>query len=333
MAQLRLRSYEFRREREQAWRRLDALVLRVERKGLRALAESELLELPQLYRHALSSLSVARAISLDKNLLDYLEGLSQRAYLAVYGVRRHLREAIADFFLRAFPRALRRHARHIALAACALILGTVAGYVLVTHDQDRFYAFVPGGYAGERTPLASTDSLRGALYNNDHESSGLAAFASQLFTHNARVGMLCFALGFAAGVPVFFLLVTTGLLLGAFAALYASRGLGLEFWAWVSPHGVTELLAVVLCSAAGLAIAQSLIFPGRLTRLRNLAVRGREAGVLVLGAVVMFLVAGLIEGIFRQRVTSVPVRWMVAAASAAFWTWYAVVLGRDRETS
>ena len=105
----------------------------------------------------------------------------------------------------------------------------------------------------------------------------------------------------------------------------------MEFWAWVSPHGVTELLAVVLCAAAGLAIAQSLVFPGHQTRLRNLARRGREVGVLILGAVLMFLVAGLIEGFFRQLVHAVPVRWTLAAATAAFWVWYAAWVGRKRE--
>lgn len=330
MARIRLKSYEFRRERERAWQRLEALIERVERKGLRSLREAELYELPQLYRHALSSLNVARAISLDKNVLTYLEGLSQRAYLAVYGVRRHLRETLADFFLRALPTALRRYGYHLLLAACVLLIGATAGYLLTVDDQDRFYSFVSPGYAGERGPMASTESLRDALYSEKDQSSGLAAFASFLFTHNARVGMLCFALGFVAGIPVFLLLLINGLVLGAFFALYAERGLGGEFLAWVAPHGVTEILAVLLCSAAGLAIAQSLIFPGRLARMRNLALRGREAGVLVLGAVLMFLVAGLLEGFFRQLVHSVPVRWFVAAGTAAFWIWYPLALGRPR---
>jgi uncharacterized membrane protein SpoIIM required for sporulation len=151
-----------------------------------------------------------------------------------------------------------------------------------------------------------------------------------LFTHNARVGMLCAALGFAAGVPVMLLLFTNGLLLGAFAALYQDRGLGIEFWAWILPHGVTELLAVVLCGAAGLAVGESLLFPGRHTRLVNLGRRGREAGVVVLGAVLMLLLAGLVEGIFRQTVHDVFVRLSVALLSAVWWTLYFTGAGRGK---
>jgi len=51
------------------------------------LSLDELQRLPILYRAALSSLSVARTIVLDRNLLLYLETLSTRAFLAVYGPR------------------------------------------------------------------------------------------------------------------------------------------------------------------------------------------------------------------------------------------------------
>ncbi len=74
--------------------------------------------------------------------------------------------------------------------------------------------------------------------------------------------MLCFAVGFVAGVPVVIILLINGLMLGAFAALFASRGLSLDFWGWVLPHGVTELMAVVFCAGAGLVLAHALIFPG-----------------------------------------------------------------------
>ena len=108
--------------------------------------------------------------------------------------------------------------------------------------------------------------------------------------------MVCFAVGFVAGVPVIYLLFFNGLELGAMAALYQTRGMGAEFWAWVLPHGVTELSAVCLCGAAGMALGAALVFPGRHTRLRNLALQGREVALLALGAVAMFLMAGSDRG-------------------------------------
>ena len=74
--------------------------------------------------------------------------------------------------------------------------------------------------------------------------------------------------------------------------------------------------------------AEALLFPGRHTRLRNLGLRGRDAGVVVLGAVVMLLLAGLVEGVFRQTVHSVEIRLLVAALTALGWTAYFTSAGR-----
>jgi uncharacterized membrane protein SpoIIM required for sporulation len=273
---------------------------------------------------------VARAISLDQNVLDYLESLSGRAYLAVYATRRHLGEALADFFVRRFPRAVRAHAAHLALAAALLVLGAATGFALTSRDAERFYAFVAPAYAQGRGPASSTESLREVLYADRDAALMVKSFAMFLFQHNARIGLLAFAVGFAGGVPAALLLFSNGLVLGAFAALYAGRGLGVEFFAWVLPHGVTELTAVALCGAAGLALGQALVFPGREERLAGLARRGREAGVVALGAVALFFAAALVEGVFRQLVHAVPVRYAVALGSAAvLWAWLALA-GRER---
>lgn len=329
-APLVLKSAAFRAEREASWRELDALVRSAEARGVRALAPAELARLPGLYRHAVSSLSVARAISLDRNALEYLESLCARAYLVVYGTRRHLRDALGAFVLRRFPRAVRAHAGHVALAAAVLLLGAAAGFALTLHDAERFYAFVSPAVAQDRGPTSTTAALRDALYARKGAAELLTSFAMFLFSHNARIGLLAFAVGFAGGVPSALLVFANGLTLGAFAALYHSRGLSIELWAWLLPHGVTELLAVVLCGAAGLALGQALVFPGRDERLRALAVRGRDAAVIATGAVGLFFVAALVEGIFRQLVHAVPVRYAVAGAFALLWTVYLSGAGRER---
>ncbi|MHC4547663.1 MAG: stage II sporulation protein M [Planctomycetota bacterium] len=328
MEQVRLKSFEFRRERQATWTELERLVQRVEKRGVRSLSAGELARLPLLYRATLSSLSVARSISLDRNVLDYLESLAARAYFCVYGTKRSLRDVLADFFGRGFPAAIRRFRWHLAVSALFMLLGAITSFVLTARNPEWFYAFVPEGYAQDRNPAATTEALREALYHREDTAGMLTAFTSFLFTHNARIGMLAFALGFAAGLPVYLLLFYNGLILGAFGALYQGRGLGLDFWGWVLPHGVTELGAVIVCGGAGLVLAQSLVFPGRQTRLRNLARRGREAGILVLGAVAMFFVAALIEGFFRQLVQGVAPRYAVTLGTALAWACYFGWAGR-----
>ncbi|MFG0316263.1 MAG: stage II sporulation protein M [Planctomycetota bacterium JB042] len=329
MAPPTIRSIAFRRGREKGWKELEQLVTRVEKRGPRALSSRELTRLPLLYRACVSSLSVARTISLDRNLLAYLESLASRAYGCVYGARAGVRGAVRRFLASGFPRAVRGIAPEVLASAGTLALGAAVAFFMVRADPELFYAFVDADLAGGRDPSAPTDALREGLYAERGVADGLVVFASYLFTHNARIGMLSFGLGFAAGVPVLGLLFLNGLMLGAFAALYHSRGLAVDLWGWILPHGVPELLAIVLCGAAGLRVGRALLFPGRHSRLENLGRAGRAGARVVAGAVGLLLVAGLIEGFFRQLVTDVAARYAFAITNAAVLTIYLLRCGRE----
>ena len=331
MAGFELKSFEFRREREASWRELEALIERARTAGLRHLDPAELHRLPVLYRGVLSSLSVARAISLDRNLVSYLEALAARSYLLVYGAKRNYVSAVVDFFSHRFPAQVWRLRHGVGLAIVLMALGTLCGYTLTARDGDLFFSLVSEEMAQGRSPLSSREELLEVLKSGSDGGGRLSLFASFLFSHNARIGMLCFALGFAAGVPVALLLFANGLILGAFAAIHHQHDLSVEFWAWVLPHGVTELLAVCVCGGAGFALGHAAIFPGRFSRLTNLALRGREAAAVVLGAVAMFFAAALLEGYFRQLVHHELPRLSMVLATGVFWWWYFTGLGRQAE--
>jgi len=326
-----LKSFAFRQERERTWRELEAMVSRAEKRGLKSLPAAELLRLPTLYRATLSSLSVARSISLDQNVVNYLESLSARAYFQVYGARSSLFEGIGRFLRHGFPAAVRAAAWPNLLAALWMILGATIGFLLVEGNADWYYTFVGHDMAGGRSPAASTESLRSALYDGEETAAEmLYIFATYLFSHNAGIGIFAFALGFALGIPTVLLMFYNGLTLGAFLALYHSRGLVWDLVGWLSVHGTTELLAIVLCGGGGLVLAGAIIFPDRHSRLESLALRGRAAGTLIVGAVLMLLVAGLLEGFARQLVTDISTRYAIGGAMLVFWLTYFTLGGRGR---
>lgn len=321
MDELRLKSYRFRAEREADWRRLEAILARAEGRGPAALSDEQLLAAPVLYRAALSSLSVARATSLDQAVIDYLESLCARGYFFVYGVRSSLFERIGRFFARDWPQAVRGLWRETLVALGLTVVSAVAAFVAVSKDADWFDAFVPGGLAEGRGPGASTAALRSTLFDTGHASE-LSVFAVFLFTHNAGIAIFAFALGFALCAPTALLLAYNGATLGAFLALFVSRGLGVEAGGWLMIHGVTEMLAIILAGAAGFRIGSAIAYPGDRTRLAAAAAAGRQAGVVMGGVVVMLLCAGALEGVGRQTIQSTAIRYAVAAATAAVWLVY-----------
>jgi uncharacterized membrane protein SpoIIM required for sporulation len=314
-----LPSARFRAEREGDWRRLEELLDKAEKRTAAVLSDEELLALPTLYRATVSALSVARETSLDRALIDYLEGLSTRAYFFLYGVRGRLGPRIARFFRHDWPAAVLGLWRETAGSALLMLAGTIAGFAMVRTDPTWFNALV-GGMAEGRTPDASTQTLRDAIYKGD--THGLEMLATFLFTHNAQIALVCFALGFLLAVPSTIMILTNGLMLGAFLALYASRHLEWQLIGWLCVHGTTELFAITLAGAAGIRIGWAVAFPGRLSRLDGMAAAGRQSGTVMAGVVVMLFVAALLEGFIRQLVTFDIARFVIGGAMLLLWLAY-----------
>lgn len=317
-----LRSLRFRLEREATWERLEKLLEQVERRSPQSLSDEDMLAIPALYRATLSSLSVARATSLDSALVDYLEALSARAYFFVYGARTTLGERILDFFLATWPRTVRAMWRETLAAALVTAVGVAAAFFLVRSDPSFFFAFVPESLSSGRDPTATAEQLRATLYGSESQRAPLSVFATFLFTHNAQISLFAFALGIVFCLPSILLIAYNGSSLGAMFAVFDAHGLAFSFGGWVLVHGVTELFAIILAGAAGIRIGWAVAFPGSLSRLQAAERAGREGGIAMLGVVIMLFVAGLLEGFARQLVVLDWARYAIAAASATIWFSY-----------
>lgn len=322
----RLKSQAFHETYRADWQELEALVRRTRRRGLRGLNAEQIISLPRLYRRTAASLAVARSISLDRALIEYLENLCLRGFTLVYGPREKLRHQLWRFFAQDWPAAVRSLGWMLPLSALLLFGGAFLGATLYFQDHYWFYSFMPDGMSGGRDPNASTAFLRDSLHGGGR--GGLSAFATFLFVHNSLIGLLAFVLGVALGLPSMVLTLYNGLLLGVFTALYVEHGLGIELGGWLLVHGVTELSAIVLCGAAGLKLGWRMAFPGRQSRPAVLARTGPVMARVMAGCLLMFAVAGIMEGFMRQLVDDTATRYVLAALTGVFWLGYFAFTGR-----
>jgi uncharacterized membrane protein SpoIIM required for sporulation len=327
-----LRSSQFRAERETNWKELEFLIDRTEKRGIRSLHANELERLSILYRSALSSLSVARSIALDRNLLVYLENLSLRAFLVVYGPRSSMTEALGHFLTKGFPAAVRSAGWHIFIVFVSLMVGILAGFFLVLQNPDWYSTFMPDWLSGGRGPDSTREELEAVIFQKpeDYAHGGglvgsLAVFSSSLFSHNTMVGVMTFSLGIAVGAPTIMLIAYQGLTLGAFLAIHYKHNLLTEIIGWLSIHGVTELLAIILCGAAGLMVAEKILFPGRYSRMENLSIHGHTAAQVAIGAMILFFVAAILEGFFRQLINDTATRYIIGGTTGLFWLLYFIL--------
>ena len=325
-----LRSARFRKEREADWKRLEKLVAEAEKHGVHRMGFEASRDLAALYRQATTSLAIAREISLDRALLDYLEALTARAYLSVYAPQERIGGLITRFFTRSGPQAMRRSVWFVLAGFLCMGLGALVGYLLYFENAAWFYVFMPPEMSQGRGPEASTEFLRSVIYDDDPDASGLGAFATFLFSHNTRIAIFVFGLGAFLCFPAAALTFYNGLILGAFYALHVDRGLGYDLGGWLSVHGVTELSAICIACGGGLQLGLAVMFPGQRSRIHSLRVAGRDAVKLAIVAAIMLVVAALLEGFPRQLVQDPVARYTIGWTIGAIWLAWFALAGRSR---
>ncbi len=288
------------------------------------LSAAELEELVRLYLRVSTHLSYARTFYRDPALTASLTARVARSGAVVYGTRSRTLRALGRFFAVTFPAAL-WHVRHfVAVSAVLLFVPALAFGIWIANSPTALEATGP-------------DAVREQYVQEDFEdyysSAPAAAFASEVFTNNVRVAVLAFAGGIAFCLLTALILAFNGANLGIAAGLFHAVGAAPKFWGLILPHGLLELTAVCVAGAAGLRLGWTLIDPGDRPRGAALVEEGRRAMSIVLGLVVVFGVAGAIEGFVTGSGLPTVLRLAIGITAEVGFLVYFLVLGRSAYAS
>lgn len=305
------------------WEELERLVQRG-RKSVRRLSSAEREWLDALYRRTTVHLSRAATLTRDQHLIAYLNGLTASAHSLIYlPPKGGLFDGAAWFVQQGFARAIARNWRSHLLSALLLVGGAFLGFFAASSDPLLAHALWPAGDV--RQPGSDREQLLAVLRGGREQDGGFKfLFASFLFQHNLKVGLLALATGILAAVPTIFLMLFNGMLLGVFVAIHHQAGIDAEMWAWLLPHGITELGAIVLCGGIGMMLGQAVVRPGQVSRKRAILLAGREAVQISVGVAGMLFAAAIIESYVRQSQWTTFDRLAFAAATGLFWTTYII---------
>jgi uncharacterized membrane protein SpoIIM required for sporulation len=307
--------------------RLEALLDDAERSGGR-LSFEDLRELAHLYRLSSAQLAILRSRGSDPEALRYLNALCVRAYTHLQVAPPRREAQVGQFYFARFPATLAATAWLQGLVATIMLAGALTGATIVAQNPANIYAAIPPAMypADDLERLVSSRGEREKFLAHTPLAFGIkSVFSASLFVHNTGIGFLSFATGILAGVPTIILVLYNGITLGAFAWIFSRDAAWPIFWAWLLPHAIPELLAITLCSTAGLLIGKAVLAPGR----RGTAAALREAATpaleLVTASVPLFIVAAAIESFLRQSTLSTAARFAAAAiavASIVTYVWY-----------
>ncbi len=280
------------------WDELAALLSRLDRDPGARLSLADLRRFHYLHQRASADLGKLATFASEPELLRYLESLVSASYGEIHESRvRQGRVNPLRWLFRAFPEALRRNAKALALSVSIFLGGAAFGAGALAFDPASKAVLLPFGHlqGDPRERVAQEEKAGGRA------SGGEATFSSYLMQHNIRVSLLCLALGATLGLGTAVFLFYNGIILGAVALDYVSAGQGVFLLGWLLPHGVVEIPAMLIAGQAGFVLASALIGWGD---RNSLALRLRASSdtlvSLVAGLSAMLIWAGLVEAFLSQ---------------------------------
>lgn len=306
----------FLSDRRPLWDDLDAMLTTAEEVGL---SRDETHRLVELYRRTCSDLNRARSYTANPEIIGFLNQLTGRAYRYIYraGHETPIGATLLRLITREIPAAFRHRRNYVLVAACAFLAGTLFGSIAVLIDPSNGSRLVPQMFF-TASPRERVEKIEREEERIDQVEEALS-FGASLYTHNIKVTFLAFSLGALTIVLGIAILFYNGAILGAVGTMYVLDDVSVFFFAWVGPHGALEIPAIIFGGAAGLVCGRALLMPGNLTRGASLRRVLPSVWRMVIGAVMVLVLAGLIEGSFSQFSSkTVPYEIKIAIAVVLF---------------
>ena len=283
------------------WSELETILDRLETEPGGRLPLEKVRHFHYLYERASADLARITTFSSEPEIRRYLESLVARAYGEIHETReRQHRFSAWQWLLQTLPQTFRRHHRAFWLSVGITLLGMAFGGLAMAFDPEAKGAILPEMFAGHlndpservaREERATTDRLAGQK----------STFSANLMQNNIRVSIQALALGMTYGIGTIIVLFYNGVILGLISVDYIMAGQTTFLLAWLMPHGVIEIPAILIGGQAGLILAGALIGWGkRATITARLRAVSQDLVTLIFGVALMLVWAGIIEAFLSQ---------------------------------
>ncbi|MEU4393452.1 stage II sporulation protein M [Kribbella sp. NPDC023855] len=295
------------------WDRLAELTRRQRR-----LSGAEADELVSLYQRVGTHLSALRASGADPVTIGRLSGLIADARGAVTGAQAPVWRDISRYFLVSFPAALYVSRRWwLTIGLLFYLVAAWMAWRIIAHPEILESIATP----------SQIEQLVDEDFANYYSENPAQDFALRVWINNAAISAAVLAIGVLL-VPTMFVLWSNAENLGVMAGLMIGHDRADVFFGLITPHGLLELTAVFVASAAGLRLGWSWIAPGPRTRMQALAQTGRATVGMAIGLATILLITGLIEAFVTPSPLPTPVRVGIGVLAELGFFVYVWTLGR-----
>ena len=302
------------------WQQAEALVGGTEAESPDVLADA--------YITTTSDLAFAQTHYPKSRTTQYLNALAFALHNTIYRYKREPLSRLLTFWTREVPQTMWEARRELLFSFIIFMVSVFIGVVSTLGDAD-FPRVILGDDYVDMTFENIANGEPMAVYNNSGESDMFLGIT----LNNVWVSFRVFAMGVLTSFGTGYMLLTNGVMVGAFQTFFIEQGLGWPSFLAIWLHGTLEMSAIVVAGAAGLALGNGWLFPGTYSRIVSFRRGARRGLKIVIGTVPVFVCAAFIEG-FLTRHTEWPdaLRLLIILLSFTFVVYYFIILPHKQAT-
>jgi len=234
--------------------------------------------------------SVARTFFKTRNISRFTNQLTVRLQQK-FGFVSSLRVSLTDFYTEKLPYTIYQTRWNFLWAVVFFIFAFLIGYYSSQLDE-KFAASV----LGDSYVRMTEENIKSGDPMKVYKESGRIDMTFGIMFNNIEVCLSYFLVGILAGVGSIALMMFEGVRVGAFLNFFARHHLLAEANLTIWMHGILEISAIVIGTAAGITLGTGYIFPKTLSRAASFKKSARYAMNIFLGLLPMLVFAAIIEG-------------------------------------
>jgi uncharacterized membrane protein SpoIIM required for sporulation len=278
-------------------------------------------KLADLFIELTDDLSYSRTFYPASKTTQYLNSLTARIHQSIYKSKKERKERFLRFWKYEAPLLFHKHRLKIVIAFSIFLISMLMGIVSSAGDSGFVRLIMGDSYVNMTLEnIDKGDPM--AVYK---QMNGVDMFLGITF-NNIRVSFIAFMFGLLVSFGTGWVLMSNGIMLGAFQYFFHIHDLLFESILVIWIHGTLEISAIIISGAAGLVLGNGILFPGTYSRRQSFMIASKEGLKMIVSLIPIFITAGFLES-FVTRHTGMPVfvSLTIIIGSATFVIWYFLI--------